>query len=133
VNLKGISKIIAALLLTAAASGCGDGNSESNGTLTLTPAPGFPLVNAGVVSMSATALLTPIQVGSEITFSMQLFNADGAIPLPANCSGTKNTDVTGTATISCNFLQPAADSTLQISAKSSGLTAIPVTIPFVGL
>lgn len=124
-HLKGIIKVLASLLLVVAVSGCGDGNSETNGTLTITTvdAP----VNAGTITMSASALLTPIQTGSEITFVTTMFNAGGALPVPVNCSGTRNTDVTGIATISCNIPQPSAAATLQVSAIAGGLNAVFVT------
>ncbi len=124
-RVKGIIRIIATILLAAAVTGCGDGNSETNWTLTLeASAPS----NAGVVAMTATALLTPIQTGSEITFVTTMFNAGGALTVPTECSGKRNADVTGIATISCNITQPGAAATLQISATAGGLSAVPVSI-----
>lgn len=121
-RLKGIIKIIATLMLVVAVSGCGDGNSETNGTLTFTGVTATP--NAGVIAMSASAALTPIQTGSEVTFITTMFNAGGALPVPAECSGTRNTNVTGIATISCNITQPGAAATLQVSATAGGLSAV---------
>jgi len=130
VKLKVTLKIVASFMLIGFVSGCGDGNSETNGTLTLSAtAP----TNAGVVTMTATSVLTPIQVGSEISFTTIMFNGSGALPVPAACSGSRSTDLTGTATISCNITQPAVDATLQISATSAGLSSIPVSIPIPGL
>lgn len=86
-------------------------------------------VNAGIVNMSASALLTPLQLGSEVTFVTTMFNAGGSLPMPPECSGKINTDVTGTARISCNISQPSVAATLQITASAGGLVAVPVTIP----
>jgi len=120
-----------ALLFMFSIAGCGsEGDSETNGTLTLSAvAP----VNAGTVTMTATAILTPGKVGSDISFTTYYFNAGGAYPTGAGCSGTQKTDPTGTATISCNFIQISDPATLQISATSGGLAAIPVSIPIPGL
>lgn len=123
-NLKGIVKIAGALLFVVYIAGCGDSNSQSNGTLTLE---GQATVNADskTVTMDASALLTPIQVNSEVAFTARLFNSNETISLPVECSGTKSTNVSGVATISCNFPQPTVASTLQISATSGGLAAYP--------
>lgn len=131
--MRKLWKVVAVLFFTLSVAACGgEGDSETNGTLTLTAAAD---VSANTVTMTATAVLTPVMTGSDISFTTQLFNSGGAIPFPldAKCSGTRSTDVTGTATISCNFPQPTVDAKLQVSATSGGLAAIPVSILIPGV
>lgn len=125
-HLKAILKVIATLLLTVAVAGCGSGNSNTNGTLTLNDQGTGP--SNGVVNLTVTAILTPAQVGSTISFSAQMYNAGGSLGATYACYGNRSTDVTGTAPFSCNILQPTVNATLEVNATSDGLPAIPLRI-----
>lgn len=128
-RLNVIFKIVAAFLLVVAVSGCGDGNSETNGTLTLTnEGTPIPPVN-GIVNLKVSSVLTPIQVGSEINFSAVMYNqTGGSLGATYSCTGQRPTDTTGTATFSCNIPQPPVNATLEVNATSGGLAAIPLHI-----
>jgi hypothetical protein len=114
------------LLLAFAINGCGDGNSETNGSLSLTAA---APVNSGLANLVATASLTPVLTGAKISFTATQYGSNnGNVETVEVYQNNVNTDITGKAVMAHNFVQQQFDTTIQVTAVSQGLLAAPVSI-----
>lgn len=111
--------VTASFILSIA--GCGSENSNTNGKLTLTvDAP----VSAGVTNLTATALLTPVQVGSKISFTAKQYgtNNSGTVETPVSVTAEVPTDKQGSAVWFYNFVPiTTMETTLEVTASSGGL------------
>lgn len=122
--IKRFVNLLVAATFILSVAGCGSENSNTNGNLTLTAdAP----VNAGVANLTATALLTPAQVGSIVTFTAKQYgtNSSGVVETPVIVTANVSTDKQGSATWFHNFAQSATmDTTLEITVNSGGLADV---------
>lgn len=117
-----ILKIVVASLLLLSAAGCGDQNSNTNGSLTLTvTAP----KNAGVINVAAIAQLTPASVGSEVNFSAKQYGYNSAtsqVETPESYAVKLSTNSSGGVGWAVNFTNVTyMDTTLEVTASSGGL------------
>lgn len=130
-SMKRLFRMAAAMTLFLFIAGCGSGNSNTNGKLDLTAA--APPTGVGTVALTASATLTPAQVGAKVTFKATQYGYD-------KVSGTNvtidtypidvPTDKSGIAIMSHTFQQSQTMATaILVEATSSGLFAVPLTIP----
>lgn len=119
--MKRILKVTAVLLFICSVSGCGnEGNSNTNGTLSLTAvAP----VNAGTANLTAIAAVTSGRaeatlIGIPVNFSAVQYPL--ATP-PLTESGVVYTDQAGAAEWVKNFPQQTYATTLEVTANSGGI------------
>lgn len=127
--LTKIFKIFGALLFIIAVAGCGsEGNSNTNGTISLT-ADATPN-GGGVVNLTATATLTPGQTGSKIHFTATMYDSTGIIEGPVSADIATN-PAGVTSPFAFNFSQSTTSvTTLEVTATAGGLFDIKrISIP----
>jgi hypothetical protein len=118
--LKSFVKSAVILLFVTFIASCGsEGNSNSNGTLTLTVTP--KVLGGGVVNYTATAAFSGQVPGVKINFGGKHYKKDGTV-IAQFPSEERATDSTGTAEKQFNVAQDTLETTyLEITASTGGL------------
>ena len=114
-----------ALLFVVAVTGCGtEGDSETNGTLTLTA--DAPVLSSPYAILTASASVTPVKVGTKVNFTANQFGFNpesGKDEIVESISESVYTDVNGLAQMTThNFTQRTFDTILQVTAVVGGLS-----------
>jgi hypothetical protein len=124
-TIKNLVKIVIVSTALLVSAGCGS-NSNTNGTLTLTP---LVTPAAGFAVLQATVVVSPGRTGStlsgipvNITAVQSGRDATGALVTdPAVSSGTLKTDTTGKVVWTQSFPQKTYKTTILITASSDSL------------
>lgn len=123
-NMKRLLRLAVVMLFVVAVAGCGtEGDSETNGTLTLNIL--NSTYSSGYVHLKANANVTPAITGTDVGFEAILYYTDstGVSRIVAECKDTRTTDITGVTTeLACDLKQDLVfETTLRVTASIGGL------------
>jgi len=144
---KGILKLAVGVIFMLSVAGCGnEGNSNTNGTITLTA--DAPVTGAGTAVLNAAATVTPAPLtggvppglaGAEVIFTATQYGLDSGSGLFVTVETYTNkafTNSVGVATMLAHaFQQQTFATTIQVTASSNALTsqtiniAVPLFVP----